>query len=94
MTSEDPLFKGLWKKVQGQEVEETFYPNNDFNKVLQNQDLVLTTDVSWMHLQVNLVYSTEAGESPLHVGREGIYPSGLGIPMRKNAPYASALNKW
>ena len=92
--SQDPLFKAIWAKVQKQGLEKSIFHRYNYSMILQNKEMVLSTDMSFLRLRVRLEYSSRTGESVLYVGKEGIYPSGLGIPMRKNAPYAGAINKW
>lgn len=39
-------------------------------------------------------YTTPSGQTDLHTGREGIYPSGFGYAVTKGAPYRHQLHLW
>lgn len=92
--STDPFFKAIWDKVKRQGMDKSVLPVTNYTLIMQNQEMVLADDLSYVKLRVRLEFTTRSGESVLHAGGKGVYPSGLGIPMRKNAPYASAVNKW
>ena len=92
--STDPLFEAVWDKVERQGLENSIFKQYNYSMILNNQNMVLSSDLGYLSLRVRIEYSSRTGESVLYVGKEGVYPSGLGIPMRKNAPYAGAINKW
>ena len=92
--SKDPLFKAVWNKVKRQGLQESIFTPLNYSVIMKNQGFVMGHDLSYIHLRVRLEFSTKNGESLLHPSKHGVYPSGLGIPMRKNAPYTSAVNKW
>ena len=93
-SSTDPLFKAVWEKVQRQGMGNSIFTQTNYSMLVQNENYVTSGDLSIMDLRVRLEYSTRSGESVLYVGKEGVYPSGLGIPMRKNAPFSSVINDW
>jgi hypothetical protein len=93
-SSSDPLFKAIWEKVERQGLENSLVNRAPMTLVLDNKNMVVSSDMEFLKLQVKLRYSSRSGESVLHVSREGVFPSGIAIPMRKNAPFAEAINKW